>query len=141
MYHSIIMRRTKAQDDTYVDTLTFRTKDIKEISIQRDSANIPVKGWLTLDTVAEGENYVVTFTRDHHPEELEMLDVLNQSLINLQTYFRDEQGNVFPFDNILYVSAAHHALMMEGNVKIVLHPQNEWPVFINDYINWMDLHK
>ncbi|XAG95409.1 hypothetical protein SOI901_24 [Erwinia phage SOI901] len=141
MYHSILSNITKSVDDQFLTHLTFRTQDVKEISIQRDGAGELVKGWLTLDTVCEGENYVVAFTREHHATQLELLAVLNQALEAVKPYFEDEQGNIFPFDKIMYVNAAKTGFVMAAGIDIALHPTKEWPQFANDYRNWLDLCK
>lgn len=141
MYHSIVTRRVKKEDDEFVTRITFRTSDVKEVSIEEDSAGLPIKGWLTLASVSESESAVYSFTREHNAVELDMLDQLGRSLECSQSYYEDEQGNIFPFDKIMYVNAAKFGFVLAPGIEIALHPTSEWPRFRNDYINWMDLHK
>lgn len=141
MYHSIVTRRIKKEDDEFVTRMTFSSSSIKDIIIERDAAGIPIKGWLTLDTITESENTSITFTREHHEYELEMLTQLAAGLELCVPYFKDEQGNIFPFDKIVYVNAAKYGFVMAPGIDIALHPTKEWPQFVNDYTNWLDLNK
>lgn len=141
MFHSIVTRRVKKEDDQFVTRMTFSSSSIKDIIIERDAAGIPIKGWLTLDTITEGENTAITFTREHNEYELDMLTQLAIGLEHCVSYFKDEQGNVFPFDKILYADANKSGFVLAPGINITLHPTSEWPQFIRDYTNWLDLNK
>ncbi|QEG07730.1 hypothetical protein [Salmonella phage SE4] len=141
MYHSIVIRRTKKQDDEFVTRMVFRSSDIKDITIEKDAAGIPVKGWLTTDSVTEGDNTAISFTREHNGPELDQLEALAKVLHNTPTYFTDSAGNLFPYSSIMYVNTQTLSLHLTNGVAIKLHPTEEWPHFYDEYRNWMDIYK
>lgn len=141
MYHSIIVRRTIKADDEFVARMTFRLTDIKEITIERDAAGIPIKGWLTIDSYCEGDNTVASFTRDHHKAELEQLVMLEEVLHNTPSYFEDLDGNLFPFEQVVCVNKRTASFTMVGGTVIRLQPNKELPTFLDQYRNWMDIYK
>ncbi|HBU2310254.1 TPA: hypothetical protein MCT59_003800 [Klebsiella pneumoniae] len=141
MYHSIVIRRTKKEDDEFVTRMTFRSSDIKDITIEKDAAGIPIRGWLTTYSVTEGDNTAVSFNREHYSAELDQLVALAEVLHNTPTYFTDTAGNIFPYSNIMYVNRQTYTLHLVNGVSIKLHPTEEWPHFYDEYRNWMDIYK
>lgn len=142
MYHSIAVRHTCEVDDLFILDVTFKTSDIKEISIERDQAGLPTKGWLVLSSIMEeGGSSSFMFTRETSQKEIELLDALSKVLQSTPSYYEDTQSNIFPFDKILYVNSAKCGFVLAPGIEISLHPTDEWPVFTEDYKNWLDLTK
>lgn len=144
MWHNLDTYRHDNGTMTQTNKLIFPTREIADISLV-DHDGIIAEATVTFKSINEDrEPSYVTFKRstsEQASQTVDMLVALSEALVNTPNHFRDEQDNIFPFENIMYVSKVHHALVMAGNLKIVLNPQTEWPVFINDYINWLDLHK
>lgn len=140
MYHSIVLKRSIARESDSVSqvlrTLTFRTSDIIGINFSTNDG-IPDMAWLNL----KGSDSYSWSRGEGYGEEVEMLSALSAALHQNQSYFTDEQGNIFPFDKILYVNATKHGFVLAPGIEISLHPTKEWPVFKDLYINWMDLSK
>lgn len=145
MYHVLNCRKwvDDKTENTFIQTVSFRTQDILDISIIHDTATgEPQKAYLTLNSINDDRaSSVYTFTWEHNTEEVEMLASLQSVMRDTKAYFEDEQGNVFPFDKILYVNANKTGFVMAPGIDISLHPTKEWIPFINDYRNWLDLHK
>lgn len=145
MYHVLNCRKwvDDKTENTFIQTVSFRTQDILDISIIHDTVTRePQKAFLTLNSTDDtGASAVFTFSWEHNTEEVEMLASLQSVMRDTKAYFEDEQGNMFPFDKIMYVNASKFGFVMAPGVDIALHPTKEWPVFNNDYRNWLDLYK
>lgn len=142
MWHNL---ETYKHDDgvkTQTNKLIFRTSEIADIALTEHDG-IVVSATVTYRGINEdGQPSYITFNRstsELHSRNVDLLEALAISLEQTPSYFRDEQGNVFPFDKIMYVNAAKNSLVIAAGIDIVLHPTKEWPVFINDYVNWLDL--
>lgn len=146
MFHTIHNARffeDKSNGQTMRLALTFNTKDIVNLScIWGEDSGAVERVLLTLrSTGPNGESETFVFEGAHHEHELEMLHSLSCTLAETPTYFKDEQGNVFPFDKIMYVNAAKCGFVMAPGIDIALHPTKEWPQFVDHFTDWMDLYK
>lgn len=145
MYHVLNCRKwtDDKTENVFSQTVSFRTQDIHDISIIFDVVTRePQKAFLTLSSTGDnGESSVYTFSWENNPEEVEMLAALQSVMRDTKAYFEDEQGNIFPFDKILYVNAGKTGFVMAPGIDISLHPTKEWIPFVNDYRNWLDLTK
>lgn len=146
MYHTIHNARffeDKSNGQTMRSAITFSTKDIVNINcIWGEDSGAVERVLLTLRSVdINGASEVFIFEGEAFKHEIEMLHALSIALSDTQPYFKDEQGNIFPFGKIIYVNAAKGGFVMAPGIDIALHPTKEWPQFIDDYTNWMDLTK
>lgn len=142
MWHSLETFRMDDGNKTQTHTLVFNNREVSDISLVKHDG-ITVSATVSFKSVNEDhEQSYLQFKTEHsdlHKHNVEMLEALSMALQAVQSYFEDEQGNIFPFDQVLYVSKATNTAVMAGNVKVVFDPQNEMPMFLDLYRNWMDL--
>lgn len=144
MWHNLDTYKHDNGTMTQTNKLIFPTREIADIGLV-DHDGVIAEATIEFKSLNEDhEPSFITFKRSTSElasQTVDMLVALSEALVNTPNHFRDEQGNVFPFDKIMYVNATKWALIMGPNMEVILHPTKEWPVFINDYINWLDLHK
>jgi hypothetical protein len=145
MYHLIntYKRIDEKSEQTLVNRVSFHTRDILDITVTFNTGTGEAEqAFLTLRSVTEnGDSTTYQFDWKNHNDEVELLLALQEAMKDAPAYFEDEQGNIFPFDKILYVNAAKCGFVMAPGIDISLHPTKEWTTFLHYYRNWMDLTK
>lgn len=144
MWHNLDTFKHDNGSMTQTNKLVFPTREIADIGLV-DRDGVIAEATVTFKGVNEDrEPSYITFKRSTSElasQNVDMLIALSEALANTPNHFRDEQGNIFPFDKIMYVNATKFGFVLAAGIDIALHPTKEWPQFTNDYINWLDLHK
>ena len=144
MWHTIVTSEylDSSSGDQVRSDMTFHTSQIADISITTREG-VSTSSWLTLKGVNE-DNQPVAFKFDRSSDistaNLELMVMLKAMLSEASAYYEDEQGNIFPYDQVTYANAKAKTIVM-GKAEIQLDPQTEWPVFANGYRNYLDLVK
>lgn len=144
MWHNLDTYKHDNGSMTQTNKLIFPTREIADIGLV-DNDGVIVSATVTFKGVNEDrEPSYITFKRSTSELASQTVDVLvalAEALVNTPNYFEDEQGNIFPYDKIIYVNATKYGFVMAPGIDISLHPTSEWPRFKDEYRNWMDLHK